>query len=409
MQQTSYADPNTTAQITGWAQARYATAAPSLTGYYSPQPTAVATPTATAPPTSWASAASSPAAPGVKPAPASAAAPTIPTAPERPTFAPATTDPVKTATINQADLATRTVDKTTETVQGQMQGLMDENGQYMQQARADALRTANERGMLNSAMAASGGTDAAIRSALPIATADAGTYAGAADYNVALKNQATMWNADQTNQGFRLDAQYADAAKARAQAAQLAQMQDDTSRWQTGAQLQNSQWQTQLQNDTAKWTTEQQLLNSQWERQVSDATSRYTAEMQDATSRYNTDAGYRKNADESRLSMANNIIQNMDMSPDRKAAMLEALGQGTMAKYVNGVYQPGSGLAGAVYVLGSVSSDLDFGGGGGGGAGGGGGGSSWANATGPTGSMVNDTARSAIRAAQAQDNYYNTR
>lgn len=367
-----YADPSTERQITSWAQSRYGSAAPSLTGYYAPnQPaTATAQPTMTSvqPTTSvstWDQARASnpaPAAPGITPPPATRPAPAPLPAPTRQSVAPTTMAPVKTEQLDQSQLAMRTVDAGTETVQGRMSGLMDENSQYMQQARADAMRTANERGMLNSAMAASGGTDAAIRSALPIATTDAATYAGAADYNVALKNQATMWNADQKNQNNRLDAQYTDSAAGRAQAKELAQMQDDTTRWQEAQRLANSQWETALQADTTRWTETQRLQQAQWERQVADATTRWQQEMQNAQSRYNTDEQYRRQSDETRLSMANNIIQNMDLSPDRKAAMLEALGQGTSAGYnPDGSYRPGSGLAGAVYVLSSVSADLSYG------------------------------------------------
>lgn len=396
-QQNQYADPDTASMITNWAQTRYAAPA---TGFYQPKPS-VTTPggIATAPPTTWSGATGAPGSTTLKPptlqmtgtrqppalqaAPNSAAAPTIGAPPAHQITAGGAPAPTATTTIGQDQLAMRNVDAASETVQGRMTGLLDSNSQYMQQARADAMRSANERGMMNSAMAASGGTDAAIRSALPIATTDAGTYAGAADYNVALKNQATMWNADQTNQGNRLNTQMADSAAGRAQAAQLAQMTDDTNRWQQTQQLQNSQWQTQLQNDTSVWTEQQRLANSQWEtqlqadttqtteanrlanaqweKQVSDATTRWQAEMQDATSRYNNDANYRNQADDKRLTLANNVIANMELSPDRKAAMLEALGQGTSAgTNPDGSYRPGTGLAGAVYVIDSVGQDLSF-------------------------------------------------
>jgi hypothetical protein len=55
-----------------------------------------------------------------------------------------------------------------------------------------------------------------------------------------------------------------------------------------------------------------------------------------------------------KATLVNQIINNMDLSPDRKAAMLEALGEGTSANGSN----PGTGLAGASYVIGSTAADL---------------------------------------------------
>jgi hypothetical protein len=189
--------------------------------------------------------------------------------------------------------------------------LTAENSPVLQQAQAQAMRTAAGRGMLNSAMAASAGESAVIGQATNIANADAATYKSAADYNAAAKNQATMWNADQASQLQRLDLQLQDSAASRAQSLSVAQMQN--------------------------------------------ATTRYQAEMSANTSRYNTDSSYRQQMDSQKTSLANNIIQNMDLSPDRKAAMLEALGMGTSASSAGG----GSGLAGAVYVIGSTSADLN--------------------------------------------------
>lgn len=209
--------------------------------------------------------------------------------------------------VDPNGLAQRTVDKGTETVQAQLGGLLQENSQVLQQAKADAMRTAFDRGLGNSAMAASAGTDALIRSAVPIASADAATYSKANDYNAAAKNQATMANVETINNAAQANAQLG-------QQMSIAQMNDSTQRWQQ--------------------------------------------EMQTATSRYNTDLNYRKDVDNQKLGVANNIIANMELSPDRKAAMLEQLGFGTMAR--NG--QPGTGLAGAAYVIDSVGYELGGGG-----------------------------------------------
>lgn len=221
--------------------------------------------------------------------------------------------------INQSDLTYRTINPTTETVRGQMQGLLAEDSQYMQLARADAQRQAADRGLTNSSMAASAGTDAAIRSALGIATPDAGFYNKASDYNTALNNEILKYNADTQNQFTRDQMGYDHAASMQqgqlAQQMTIAQMQDATNRWQTAYQS----------NQT----------------------------------RYNTDANYKQQMDSQKLSLANNIILNTEWSPERKAAMLESLGMGTMAKKdASGNVIPGTGLAGSVYVIDSISADL---------------------------------------------------
>lgn len=217
-------------------------------------------------------------------------------------------------TINKDELARRNIDGKTETVQGQLGTILAADSPVLQQARADGMRTGFDRGLGNSSIAASAGEDALIRAATGIATTDSGYFNKAADYNVAAENQLTMWNGEQTNQ-FRLgDKQLAaDQAGRDAQLAQQMTIQ-----------------------------------------QMQDATSRWNSEQQTANSRYNTDLAYNKDVDNQKMGVANNIIANMDLSPDRKAAMLEQLGLGTMAK--PGV--PGTGLAGAVFVLDSIGAEL---------------------------------------------------
>lgn len=77
------------------------------------------------------------------------------------------------------DAATSTgIDTRTDTVSGQMTGLLNRNSPYMQAATAGAMRTANNRGLLNSSIAAGEGQKAAIESSMPIAQQDAGFYQG---------------------------------------------------------------------------------------------------------------------------------------------------------------------------------------------------------------------------------------
>jgi hypothetical protein len=212
------------------------------------------------------------------------------------------------ALLNTDALDRRVINPNTETVRGQMQSLLDQDSPYMQQARARAQRVLAGRGLINSTMAGTAGEDAAIAAALNIATPDAATYGRAADYNTALTNQASMYNADTLNAfaGKRVD---------------------------FGNQLQLAQLQADV--------------------------SRYQAELSSETSRYNTDAGYRDTVERNKTTLVNNILMTPDLSPDRKAALLEQMGMGTAAKRdANGNPIPGSGMAGAVYVIDDVAKDL---------------------------------------------------
>ena len=86
------------------------------------------------------------------------------------------------------------------TVQGQMSGLLADNGKYMQAARSRAAETANSRGLLNSSMAVGAGERAAIESAMPIAQQDAGTYSQRALANMSAGNQKRRFNAGNQQQ-----------------------------------------------------------------------------------------------------------------------------------------------------------------------------------------------------------------
>jgi hypothetical protein len=71
---------------------------------------------------------------------------------------------------------TTQVDAGQETVEERLNKLTATGSNYTNLAKQDAMRSANSRGLINSSMAAGAGTEAAIRSALPIAQQDAKTY-----------------------------------------------------------------------------------------------------------------------------------------------------------------------------------------------------------------------------------------
>lgn len=102
-----------------------------------------------------------------------------------------------------------------ESVADRVTSLTSKDNAYMQQARSQAARAANGRGLINSSIAAGAGEDAAIKSALPIATHEASL---AGQRNVAeagFRNQQTMQQVDNEAQMGRL--QYNTEANAAAQ------------------------------------------------------------------------------------------------------------------------------------------------------------------------------------------------
>jgi hypothetical protein len=93
-----------------------------------------------------------------------------------------------------------------QTVAGQVKSLIDDNSPIIQQARTNAKQAANERGLMNSAMAVSAGESAAYQAALPIAQQDAQTYSQAAGYNADQMNQGNTKNAEFTNAAAQFNA-----------------------------------------------------------------------------------------------------------------------------------------------------------------------------------------------------------
>ena len=86
------------------------------------------------------------------------------------------------------------IDESKATVSGQMTGLLNQNSPYMQAATAGAMRTANQRGLLNSSIAAGEGQKAAIESSMPIAQQDAGFYQGLHTQNAKVISDSMLNN-----------------------------------------------------------------------------------------------------------------------------------------------------------------------------------------------------------------------
>lgn len=93
-----------------------------------------------------------------------------------------------------------------QTVEGRVNQILNPDSPIIQAARARAAQAANERGLLNSAMAMTAGEAAAYDAAIPIATNDAATAAKAAGYNADMRNQFDVRNVDATNTARQFNA-----------------------------------------------------------------------------------------------------------------------------------------------------------------------------------------------------------
>jgi hypothetical protein len=97
-----------------------------------------------------------------------------------------------------------------ESVANRVTGMLQSNSDYLKAAQTQSKQIANQRGMLNSSMAASAGTDAAIKSVLPIAQqeADLASKGNIAQANIASNDRekamaAAVQMADTYEQSFR--------------------------------------------------------------------------------------------------------------------------------------------------------------------------------------------------------------
>lgn len=112
----------------------------------------------------------------------------------------------KEATSVGYDPSAFTVDRN-QTVAGQLDDLIDQDSAYMQQASRRAAQAMNDRGLLNSSIAIGAGQTAAIESALPIATTDAGTFNQAMTNTVNAQNAAKNFEAASKNTAALTNAQ----------------------------------------------------------------------------------------------------------------------------------------------------------------------------------------------------------
>lgn len=110
------------------------------------------------------------------------------------TYDPSLADASADADAEDANVTTRTVTPD-ELVENRINNLLASNNPYIQRARTSGLQFANQRGLLNSSIAAQASEEAAIARAGEIAAQDAATYANAALANQQAQNTAGLQDA----------------------------------------------------------------------------------------------------------------------------------------------------------------------------------------------------------------------
>jgi hypothetical protein len=103
----------------------------------------------------------------------------------------------------QTNAFTSTVDKPTETVQGQLDSILAKDSPLMQRARTLATQQMGQRGLINSSMAQGAGVTAMVDAATPIAAQDAQTYGQRNMFNTDARNQNAQFNTGQNNDLYK--------------------------------------------------------------------------------------------------------------------------------------------------------------------------------------------------------------
>lgn len=112
---------------------------------------------------------------------------------------PLPTDRVMSATTERIGKPTEWNVTGDQTVEGRIARLIDPNNPLNVQVATASNEDMVRRGIVNSSIASSGAQDAILRNAMPIAQADAATFAKAGGYNADQVNQANTKNAEMGN------------------------------------------------------------------------------------------------------------------------------------------------------------------------------------------------------------------
>ena len=257
--------------------------------------------------------------------------------------------------VAQASQTMRSVDPATETVAGQVAGIINQNSPLMQQARAGAMSAANDRGLINSSLAVGAGQNAVLNAATPIATSDANVYGNAANINTNTANSLAASNAAALNAARQQEQALAqDTAKSQLSAnTQLSLGQLDamtkssiasgSNATQLATATLNSETQKSIANLNAQTDTYKANLSAGTQTQVANIEANYKTLMQSSVLASQAMQDYTKNI----YAIENNT--NMDAATKQAAYDTEA----SNLKATMGVLGPINNL--------NLSSLLNFG------------------------------------------------
>lgn len=239
-------------------------------------------------------------------------------------------------TANTANQTNWNVDNN-QTVQGQLQGIIAANSPLMQMARTDALKSMNQRGLLNSSMAIGAGQEAVTKQALPIAQADAATFAQAGKTNADWANNLAQFNTGQLNAAGQFGAAAANQAASqnaqqRTAAAQFAA--DAANRFkleQAAATNRASEFGAAAANQASEQNAQRQTQTTLANRQNAADVSKFNAQQQNAVAEAN--AARIQQANLANAEAANNMArQSYDQSFKVAVANADAATKVTLQK-----------------------------------------------------------------------------
>ena len=184
------------------------------------------------------------------------------------------------------------------TVQGQLKNVMDPNAPLMQQAQTQGKQMSADRGLINSSMGVTAGMDSMYRTAVPIATADAGTFAKTASDNAG--NATSMSN----------------AATSAAASRYGADKSAEASMFSTNKNYDANIYGTNVNASTQKYNTDTSAATQRYSTDQTNATNIATNKLSNETSLANTNSN---NATSIANTAANNATSTTNTALNNKA------------------------------------------------------------------------------------------
>ena len=248
-------------------------------------------------------------------------------------IAPKPVVPIAVDTKNQAPF-------NVDTVEGRLNNLLSKDNPYIKTARANAAEESNQRGLLNTSIAAGAGEKAAIESAFPIAAQDASTANAfrqneqAFNYNAALQNASAANTLKQREQAYEYD-----LALQNANAADILEQNKQAYKYNTALQNANAADILRQKEQAFKYDTALQEANAADILRQKEQAFNYDTQMQsqlfeynEALGQMNIDADLKASTSESLRLLAQqnmtertNILTSPELNTETKTTMLNEL------------------------------------------------------------------------------------